>query len=154
METKKNNLLVVASVIIVVCAVVASIVSVVNVNKSLNSMSDLTAEEQALVEAQMNEAGVTMEQATGLVSGVAYAGVGFIIIVNILKVVIGILGFMKADKSYKFYTIWGIVLLVFGVFGLIGGIFTVLGICNLLAGIVAPILFIVGGSQNKKALAG
>ena len=42
-----------------------------------------------------------------------------------------------------------LVSLVFSVLSL-GGLFSLLGICNLLGGIVAPILFIIGGSQNKK----
>ena len=63
------------------------------------------------------------------------------------------LGIRKADQATGFFTVWGIILLIFGVFGLTSGIFSLLGICNLLGGIAAPILFIVGGGQNKKAAA-
>lgn len=107
-----------------------------------------------MVEAQMKDAGVTMDQATGLVSGIAYVGLAFIVVLNIMQAVVGILGLRKAEKSHKFFTVWGTVLLILGIFGLGGGILTPLGICNLLDGIVAPVLFIIGGTKNKKALAG
>lgn len=53
------------------------------------------------------------------------------------------------NTSSTLFIAWGIVFLVFGVFSL-GSTFSLLGICNLLGGIVAPVLFLIGGNRNKK----
>ena len=52
------------------------------------------------------------------------------------------------DSTTRFLIYSFIGLLIFSII-----IFSLLGICNLLGGIAAPILFIVGGGQNKKAAA-
>lgn len=150
---EKNKLLQIASILMIVCAILAVIITTVNTNKSLNSISGMSAEESAAVEAQLNAGGVTMDQAMMAVSGIAYVGLAFSIIFNLVKVVIGILGLRKADQASNFFLVCGIIFLVFGVFGLTSGIFSPLGICNLLGGVAAPILFIIGGGQNKKAAA-
>ena len=150
---EKNKLLQIASILMIVCAILAIIITAINTNKSLGSISGMTAEESAAVEAQLNAGGVTMDQAMMAVSGIAYVGLALVIIFNVVKIIVGILGIRKADQATGFFTVWGIILLIFGVFGLTSGIFILLGICNLLGGIAAPILFIVGGGQNKKAAA-
>ena len=149
---EKNNLLRIASILMIVCAVVAIVISAVNINSTMSGMANLGGAERAAIEAQLNENNMTMDQALTAVSGIAYAGLGFIAVFNVLKIVIGILGLRKADTGTKFFFVWGIVFLVFGVLSLSSGIFNLLGICNLLGGIVAPILFIAGSSQNKQKI--
>ena len=149
---QKNNLLRTASILIIVCAVIAIVISAVNTNQMLNSMTTGMSEaEISAVEAQLNEQGVTMDQAVTALSGISYVGLGFVIAFNAMKIIVGILGLRKADSGTKYFFVWGIVLLIFGVFSLLGGIFTPIGICNLLGGIAAPIMFIVGSNQNKNA---
>ena len=135
----------IASILFIVVAVVTIILSIVNINTSLSSMTNLTAQEAASVEAQLGEVDMTMDD--------AYVGVGLVVVFNAVRIVVGILGLKKADQSSKFFTVWGIIFLVFGVLGLSGGVASLLGLCNLVGGIVAPILFIVGGKQNQKPAA-
>lgn len=151
---EKNKLLQIAALLIIVCAVAAIIITAVNINRSLSSMTNLSTEESAAVEAQLNEGGITMDQAMTAVSGVAYLALAFAVIFNVVKIIIAIMGIRKLDRTSDFFIAWGIIFLIFGVFNLGSGIFTPLGICNLLGGIAAPILFIIGGIQNKKSLAG
>lgn len=150
---EKNKLIQIASILFIVVAVVTIILSIVNINTSLSSMTNLTAQEAASVEAQLGEVDMTMDDAMGIVSAIAYVGVGLVVVFNAVRIVVGILGLKKADQSSKFFTVWGIIFLVFGVLGLSGGVASLLGLCNLVGGIVAPILFIVGGKQNQKPAA-
>ncbi|HJB06316.1 MAG TPA: hypothetical protein H9716_00400 [Candidatus Enterocloster faecavium] len=145
----KNKLLRIASILMIVCAAAAILIAAVNTGLSLNSVANMSAEERAAVEAQLSEGGLTMDQAMTAMSGIAYVSLGMNVIFNAVKIIVGILGIRKADNVTTFFLVWGIILLVFGVLSLSGGI-SLLGICNLLGGIVAPVLFIVGGNQNKR----
>lgn len=139
----------IASILFIVVAVVTIILSIVNINTSLNSMTNLTAQEAASVEAQLGEVDMTMDDAMGIVSAIAYAGVGLLVVFNAVRIAVGILGLKKADQPSKFFTVWGIIFLIFGILGL-GNIVSIMGLCNLAGGIAAPILFLIGAKQNKK----
>lgn len=139
----------IASILFIVVAVVTIILSIVNINTSLNSMTNLTAQEAASVEAQLGEVDMTMDDAMGIVSAIAYVGVGLLVVFNAVRIVVGILGLKKADQPSKFFTVWGIIFLIFGILGL-GNIVSIMGLCNLAGGIAAPILFLIGAKQNKK----
>ena len=147
---EKNKFLQAASIIMILCAVLAILITAINTNAALSSISGLSPEEQTAVEAQLSEGDITMDQVMTAVSAIAYVGLGLTIIFNIIKVIVGFLGLKKADTSSKFFIVWGIILLVFGVLSLSSGILNRLGICNLLGGVAAPVLFIIGGNQNKK----
>ena len=150
MENKK--LIQIASIILVVFAVVSMIVAVINVNKSLSSMTDLTPEEAAMVDLQMSSVGMDLNSATVLVSVIAYVSLAIGCAFSIVKIVVGALALKNPNRSRKFFQAWGIVFLIFGIIGLRGGIFHLLGLCNLLTGIVAPVLFLVCvGKMNKEA---
>lgn len=146
---EKNKLIQIASILFIVVAVVTIILSIVNINTSLSSMTNLTAQEAASVEAQLGEVDMTMDDAMGIVSAIAYVGVGLVVVFNAVRIVVGILGLKKADQPSKFFTVWGIIFLIFGILGL-GNIVSIMGLCNLAGGIAAPILFLIGAKQNKK----
>ena len=56
------------------------------------------------------------------------------------------------DRRSRFFTVWGIILLIFGVLNvLLSGVFSLSAILGMISGIAAPILFLVGASQMKKA---
>ena len=78
------------------------------------------------------------------------------VVVLAVLLVVGLMGLKRVDKpeKYRFFLIWGIVLLVFGGIGalLVADFASIRGIANLLWAVVAPILFIVGALQQKKAL--
>ena len=137
---EKNKFLQAASIIMILCAVLAILITAINTNAALSSISGLSPEEQTAVEAQLSEGDITMDQVMTAVSAIAYVGLGLTIIFNIIKVIVGFLGLKKADTSSKFFIVWGIILLVFGVLSLSSGILNPL----------APVLFIIGGNQNKK----
>lgn len=147
--SEKNKLLRIASILMIVCAAAAILISVININLSLNAVNNLSSEELAAVESQLGESGLTMDQAMMALSGIAYISLGLTIVFNVIKIIVGTVGLRKAEHGSTYFFVWGIVLLVFGVFSLSTG-FNLLGLCNLLGGIAAPILFIAGGNQNKR----
>lgn len=150
MDAKK--LIRIGALLIAVFAAVSIIVGVVNVNKSLSSMNDLSPEEAAMVESQFDQAGVDMDSAVGLVSTIGYVTLAITSAFSILKIVVSLLILKKTDRSHNFFIAWGTVFLVFGIFGINIG-FNLMGLCNLLAGIVGPVLLVVGGAQLKKQAA-
>ena len=52
---EKNNLLRIASILMIVCAVVAIVISAVNINSTMSGMANLGGAERAAIEAQLNE---------------------------------------------------------------------------------------------------
>ena len=58
----KNKLLRIASILMIVCAAAAILIAAVNTGLSLSSVANMSAEEQAAVEAQLSEGGLTMDQ--------------------------------------------------------------------------------------------
>lgn len=139
----------IGALLVAVFALIAIIVSVVNVNKSLSSMTNLSPEEALAVESQFNEGGVDMDSAFAMLQVVSYGTLAVVSIFSIIKIIVGLLILKKTERSHKFFLSWGTVFLVFGIFGMGAGM-TLLGLCNLLSGIVGPILLIVGSAQMKK----
>lgn len=148
METNKNMLLRVGSILMAVCALVAILVSAVNIFLSLGSIGNMSASEWAMLEDQFSQLGVSAEQAMGIFSTISYIVLVLVVIFNVMKIIVGIVGFRKAETASAYFIAWGIVLLIFGLLSL-GNLLNIIGICNLLGGIAAPILFILGGIQNK-----
>ena len=147
-----RKLIRIGALLIAVFAVVSIIVGVVNVNKSLSTITDMSAEDAAMVESQFNQAGVDMDSAMGLVSTIGYVTLAITSAFSVLKIVVSLLILKKTDRSHNFFIAWGTVFLVFGIFGIGMGV-NLMGLCNLLAGIVGPVLLIVGGTQLKKQVA-
>lgn len=58
----KNQLLRIASILMIVCAAAAILIAAVNTGLSLSSVANMSAEEQAAVEAQLSEGGLTLDQ--------------------------------------------------------------------------------------------
>lgn len=151
MENKK--LIQIASILLVVFAVISMIVAVVNVSKSLSSMTNLTPEEAAMVDLQMSSVGMDLNSATVMVSVIAFVSLAIVCAFSIIKIVVGALALKNPNRSRKFFRTWGTVFLIFGIIGLRGGVFHLLGVCNLLTGIVAPALFLVcAGKMGKEAV--
>ena len=152
---KKNNLLKIASYILIAFAAIALVVSVVNIFRSLGQVNYMDAATQAALDqavAANAGSGVSADMAVRLVSGNAYVTLAITVAFNVLKIIIGILGIKKSEVmgSNNFFMIWGIVFLIFGVFGLAGTL-SLIGFCNLMAGIAAPLLYIIFSKQTKAA---
>ncbi len=148
MDAKK--MIRIGAILLAAFALVGIIVSVINVNKSLSSMTNLTPQEAAAVNSQMGELGMDLESATVMVKAIAYGGLALGSIFSILKIIVGVLALKNTDRSYKFYQTWGIVFLVFGILGLRVGVISLLGLCNLASGIAGPLLFVLGANALKK----
>ena len=63
---------------------------------------------------------LSADQAVGIFSAVMYAALILIVIFNVMKIIVGIVGFRKAETGTTYFIAWGIVLLVFGVLSLGG----------------------------------
>ena len=79
----------------------------------------------------------------------------FAAIAAIPRAIAGIMGLSRSSRPEKsgFFMAWGIVLLILGVIGMLfsGGVFSLNGLVSLVGGVVLPILYLVGSSQQKKA---
>lgn len=87
------------------------------------------------------------------VGGLLIIAVIFALIVSVLELVLGIVGLKKAADPTKaqFFITTGIILVALGLISLIIGIVNGGFSVTSLIGFVLPILYIIGGSQNKKA---
>lgn len=146
----KRNLLQIGSILMIVCAAVAIVLTVVNSFAAVNSVTAMGADEAGELESLLTDNGITMDQAMMAFSGFVYVSLGIAVIFNVVKIIIGVLGIRKADQPTKFFLIWGIIFLACGITSLSTG-FSLLGICNFLGGIIAPVLFILGANPNRRA---
>lgn len=148
---EKNKLLQVGSILMIVASIVSIIVLILSLpqmNALFDFVNTVGITDSSTLE-QMAELNMTQEQAVSITLAMVYVIVGIMIVFQVVKLIVGILGLKKADQASKFFTVWGIIFLVFGVLGL-SDFLSITGVCNLAGGIVAPILFIVGAKQNKK----
>ena len=93
------------------------------------------------------------QEMMGIVSGMVFVMCAIAVIMLILDLIAGLMGLSRSRRpeKYGFFLGWGIPLLVIGVLGtLMGGIFTPPALVGIVCGVVAPILFIVGGVQQNK----
>lgn len=72
----KNQLLRIASILMIVCAAAAILIAAVNTGLSLSSVANMSAEEQAAVEAQLSEGGLTMDQFPSEQLGIGFDVIG------------------------------------------------------------------------------
>lgn len=152
---EKNKFLQIGSILMIVAAVVFIIsvaVGMPQVVASLDFLKTTNLDGTQMME-NAEKLNMTADQAIAFSSTIIYVLIGIMVAFNVVKIIVGILGLKKADQSSKFFTVWGVIFLVFGVLSLSGGVVSLLGLCNLVGGIVAPILFIVGGKQNQKPAA-
>ena len=98
-----RKLIRIGALLIAVFAAVSIIVGVVNVNKSLSTITDMSAEDAAMVESQFNQAGVDMDSAMGLVSTIGYVTLAITSAFSILKIVVSLLILKKTDRSHNFF---------------------------------------------------
>ena len=92
------------------------------------------------------------QEIMGVVSGMVFVMCAIAVIMLIVDLIAGLMGLSRSRRpeKYGFFLGWGIPLLVIGVLGtLMGGIFTPPALVGIVCGVVAPILFIVGGVQQN-----
>lgn len=110
----------------------------------------------ALVLAIIAIAGISLLAAMGASSGLLTVSCILMLVGAVAELVAGIIGVKNWNKLEKAGTCitWGIIVIVLCV---ISNILTVVGggdfsVLNLVTGLVIPVLYLIGGLQNKKAL--
>lgn len=110
----------------------------------------------ALVLAIIAIAGISLLAAMGASSGLLTVSCILMLVGAVAELVAGIIGVKNWNKLEKAGTCitWGIIVIVLCV---ISNILTVVGggdfsVLNLATGLVIPVLYLIGGLQNKKAL--
>ena len=110
----------------------------------------------ALVLAIIAIAGISLLAAMGASSGLLTVSCILALVGAVAELVAGIIGVKNWNKLEKAGTCitWGIIVIVLCV---ISNILTVVGggdfsVLNLVTGLVIPVLYLIGGLQNKKAL--
>lgn len=153
-----NPILRVGCILLIAGGLASAALSVVNLLVSLGSMMPADEGMYAYIEDGMRDATDGMfgaDAAIGMVTGMVAVIAAIYIAMFIVDLVVGLVGLGRARRpeKYRYFLVWGIVLLVIGVLGtLLTGMFTLRGLASLVCGVAAPILFIVGASQQKRAL--
>lgn len=166
METKAagNRLLQISAILLIVCAVLG-IIAMGGLSGKLIG-AELMTNPEVIAKASIS-AGVSpdeliammqspegMEIANTAIFAIRLAMVAMAAVAALPRLIAGVLGLSRSSKPEKngFFLIWGVVLLVLGIIGLVftGGLASFNGIVSLLGGVIAPITYIIGASQQKK----
>lgn len=130
METKRNNLVFVTSILMIIGGAISIITAIIAI------------------------AGVSMLLALGF-PGIYVLALIFALVAGVLELVVGILGCKNAANPAKaqMLFVWGIIIIVLSLLSTIisvaiGGSFNVL---SFILSLVLPILFLIGTIQMKKA---
>lgn len=129
-------------------ALLSIFISIFQINHSLSTMLNMTPEEAAQVEVMFRQMGMDMDQVYGMLRLVVYGILAVTTTLSAMKVIVSLLLILKPERSNGFYLAWGIVFLTLGILGLGVGM-NLLGLCNLMAGILGPILLLVSGIKMK-----
>jgi hypothetical protein len=153
MNAPGKGLLKTVSILFIIFGAIATIVAVL----AVLAVAALTAVASGVV-GELGEAADAVGEVTAAVGGLAILASIVAIINSVLMLVFGIIGVGKksADPSKAgFYVIAGVILCVLALLSIILSVaFTTSGFpWTSLISFVLPILYIVGGSMNKKALA-
>lgn len=136
MQAPGKTLLKVVSILFIVFGAIATILSVIGIAGA------------AML------AGMAGELGGAAVGGILVVAMIVMAVVSVLELVLGIMGVSRSGKAEqaKFFINTGIVLCVLAAVSMImsiaGGNFQITS----LIGFVLPVLYIVGGTQNKKAM--
>lgn len=151
---KKNQLLRIGSILMILGAAMAMLMAMATastLDMGMSTVNSLTQDPAFM--ADLEATGMTLDQVLAAAKNLLTAVMGMMAVFNVIKIVVGALGLRKLQSGTVYFTGWGIAFLVFGVLGLlIFGVSNLMGIANLLGGLAGPVLYIVGGAQNKKAL--
>jgi hypothetical protein len=142
MEAPGKGMLKVVSILFIIfgaIGVVASIISVVGVAAASSLVAQMGDEAQAVMNAAM-----------GAVGPIIIVGLIIAIVGCLLELILGIVGLKKCGDASQanFFIVCGIILCALQLVSMIMS-FSVIS----LVGFVLPILYIVGGSMNKKVTA-
>ena len=155
-EQKPNTLLRVGCFLFIFGGILSCLVSVVTYMAAVGTMLDVDdATYDYINQAALEQTDGMFggQEIMGVVSGMVFVMCAIAVIMLIVDLIAGLMGLSRSRRpeKYGFFLGWGIPLLVIGVLGtLMGGIFTPPALVGIVCGVVAPILFIVGGVQQNK----
>ena len=153
-----NSVLKLGCILMIAGGAATTAISLLNVLTALGSMMPGDEAMYAYIEGGMRDATDGMlgaDAAIGIVTGMMAVVAALYIAMLIVDLAVGILGLGRARRpeKHRFFLVWGIILLVIGVPGtLLTGVFSLQGLASLVCGVAAPILFLVGASQQRRAL--
>lgn len=153
-----NPVLKVGCVLMIVGGAASAVCNILGLLISLNTLAMLNGGRFGYLERQMREATdglLGAEEAVDIILGLMVLVIAVIAAMLIIDLAVGFVGLGRArqPEKYRFFLVWGIVLLVIGSLGtLFSGVLTMSGLTSLVCGVAAPILFLVGASQQKRAL--
>ena len=157
-KEQAERILKVGCILMIVGGILTTILTLAGTLRSYDSMVDLDAGTYQNVESQMRdvtEGLMGADAAIGILTGIIGVIVAVYVAMLVIDLVVGFMGLRRSRQPEKnrFFLVWGIVLLIIGVLGfLFSGGLTLRGIAALVCGVVAPILFLVGAGQQRKAL--
>lgn len=158
MKEQVNPILRLGCILLLAGGVVSGALNLLGTLVSLGSMSLLSDSTYGYLESQIRDASdglLGADAALGFLNGLFAALITVFVVMLVIDVVVGILGLRRAGRpeKYGFFLVWGVILLVIGLLGaLFSGISSLSGVAALACGVAAPILFLVGASQQKKLL--
>lgn len=147
---KKKELLKMASIIMIVFAAAAIVISVINVYAGAQSLNveTMDTETRQMLEESLQGTETTIEEAVQTLANTMYVVFIGTIFFNAVKIVVGVLGLKKCGTDNpKFFKGWGLFFLLIGIMSISGGI-NPLAICNLIAGIIAPLFYVLVASRR------
>lgn len=159
MQQTPNKLLKIGSLLFIIGGLIGGLVPIIASLSTMGSADDI----KALYGSSETFDQMILQQSDGMINGDQVLGLFYGVIIGIavlygimmlIHIIVGALGLSRAARPEKvrFFTIWGIVLLIFGALNFVmSGFVTLNAIAGVISGIAAPILFLIGASQVKKA---
>lgn len=156
---QENKLLKIGSILFIVGGLLGGLVPIINSLSTMGSADQITSlygSEEAFDQMILAQSGGTLggDAVLSIFFGMIIFIAALYAIMMIIHILVGVLGLSRAKNPQRsrFFTVWGIILLIFGVLNvLLSGVFSLSAILGMISGIAAPILFLVGASQMKKA---
>lgn len=156
-EQQPNSLLRIGCFVFIFGGILSFLVTLITVLSSMGSMLNVDdATKDYIDQAALEQSGGAIggQEVMGLLSGMIVVIVAIAAVMLILRLIVGLLGLSRCRRPerHRFFLGWGILMLVIGILGtLFSGIFTATALVGMIPGIVAPILFLVGSSQQSRA---
>ena len=108
----------------------------------------MDTETRQMLEESLQGTETTIEEAVQTLVNTMYVVFIGTIFFNAVKIVVGVLGLKKCGTDNpKFFKGWGLFFLLIGIMSISGGI-NPLAICNLIAGIIAPLFYVLVASRR------
>ncbi|HIS77797.1 hypothetical protein [Anaeromassilibacillus sp. An200] len=158
-QATPNKLLKIGSILFIVGGLIGGLVPIIQTLSTMGTADDITSMygspdmfDQMIL--QESDGMITGDQLLGIFFGMVIGIAVLYGIMMLIHVFVGIFGLSRASRPDRvgFFTAWGVVLLVFGILNvLLSGVVSLNALAGVISGVAAPILFLVGASQVKKA---